>query len=337
MAELTASAGLVRGLLDFAALYGADRRALAASIELDETALEDPDARVAFSAYVNLLQQACIACRDPALALRYGEAIDMSEVSIVGLLMNASETMADALAQLQRFNRLALEVEGDEQRFTLAQRHGGMWIADGRLNPNESPQLTEIAFARLVCGPRRFLSEPHVLEIHVTHAAPTYAAEYDRVFQCKTVFESDWNAMRLHPQIASWRVALQPRYVFGILMEHADRLLEQLDEAKTMRGRVENLVLPILHRGEANADAIAQAMGFSRQTLFRRLKDEGVTFEQVLDDLRRRMALHYLRGKTASIDEIAYLVGFSDRAAFSRAFKRWTGQSPGQVRAELRR
>lgn len=337
MAELTASAGLVRGLLDFAARCGADRRALAASVGLGESALEDPDARVGVTAYVNLLRQASIMCGDPALALRYGEAIDMSEVSIVGLLMNASETMADALVQLQRFNRLALEVEGDDQRFSLTQRHGGMWIADSRLDPNESPQLTEVAFARLVCGPRRFLPEPHVLEIHVTYPAPSYAAEYDSVFQCKTVFESDWNAMRLHPQISSWRVALQPRYVFGVLMERADRLLEQLDDAKTLRGRVESLVLAILHRGEANADAIAQTMGFSRQTLFRRLKDEGVTFEQVLDDLRRRMALHYLHGKAASIDEIAYLVGFSDRASFSRAFKRWTGQSPGQVRADMHR
>lgn len=334
MAELTASAGLVRGLLDFAARQGADRRALASRAGVDEAALDDPDARVPFTAYVELLRNACRMCGDPALALRYGEAIDMSEVSIVGLIMNASATMADALAQLQRFNRLALEVEGEGQRFNLAQKDGGLWIADGRLNPNETPQLTEIAFARLVCGPRRFLPEPHVLEIHVTHAAPSYTAEYERVFQCKTVFGSDWNAMRLHPQIATWPVALQPRYVFGVLTERADRLLEQLDDAKTLRGRVESLALPVLHRGEANADAIAQAMGFSRQTLFRRLKDEGVTFEQVMDDLRRRMALHYLRGKTASIDEIAYLVGFSDRASFSRAFKRWTGRSPGQVRAD---
>jgi AraC-like DNA-binding protein len=261
----------------------------------------------------------------------------MSEVSIVGLIMNASENMADAFAQMQRFGQLALEVEGAGPRFDVAQRNGQLWIVDGRANANDFPELTEVTFARLVCGPRRFLSQPHVLEVHVTHPAPSYRAEYDRIFQCPITFESDWNAMRMHPQAATWRVALQPRYVFGVLTERADALLRGLDDTKTIRGRVEGLILPILHRSDVSADSIASILGFSRQTLFRRLREEGVSFENVLDDLRHRMALHYLQGKKASINEVAYLVGFSDRASFSRAFKRWTGRSPGEMRANVAR
>jgi AraC-like DNA-binding protein len=73
---------------------------------------------------------------------------------------------------------------------------------------------------------------------------------------------------------------------------------------------------------------IARQLGVSRQTLFRRLKAEGITFEKVLDELRHTMALKYLRDKKLSVNETAYLVGFSDPAAFSHAFKRWTGSSP---------
>lgn len=321
-------------MLDFASSRGADRRALALRSGIDEAALKDPDSRIPFAIYIELMRQACALCDDPALALHYGESVDLAEVSIVGLIMNASETMADAFAQLQRFGRLALEVTG--AGLDVTHRDGDLWIVDGRVNPNAFPQLTEVTFARLVCGPRRFLAEPHVLEVHLTHPAPPYRSEYDRIFQCDVVFESDWNAIRLHPQAATWRVALQPRYVFGVLTERADMLLKNLDDARTARARVEGLVLPLLHRGEASADTIASAMGFSRQTLFRRLKDEGVTFAQVLDDLRHRMALHYLQGRKASVNEVAYLVGFSDRAAFSRAFKRWTGRNPGEVRAQNR-
>jgi AraC-like DNA-binding protein len=79
-------------------------------------------------------------------------------------------------------------------------------------------------------------------------------------------------------------------------------------------------------------EAIAAKIGVSRQTLYRNLKAEGVTFEQVLDDLRRTMALDYLRARKVSVNETAYLVGFSDPAAFSRAFKRWTGMSPREAR-----
>ena len=73
-------------------------------------------------------------------------------------------------------------------------------------------------------------------------------------------------------------------------------------------------------------------MGLSRQTLFRRLQGEDATFGKILDELRRQMALHYLSGKKVSVNETAYLVGFSEPAAFSRAFKRWTGKSPRDAR-----
>ena len=86
--------------------------------------------------------------------------------------------------------------------------------------------------------------------------------------------------------------------------------------------------MPILHTGDIGRDAIADMMGVSCWTLSRKLKAEGATYEQVLDDLRHKMALHYLNGKKVSVNETAYLVGFSEPAAFSRAFKRWTGVSP---------
>jgi hypothetical protein len=111
-----------------------------------------------------LMRAAQAMCNDPALSLHYGETVDMSEVSIVGLIMNASETMADAFIQLQRFGRLALEVEGvsANTRFELAQRDDQLWMVDTRANPNDFPELTESTFTRLVCGPRRFLPRPHV-------------------------------------------------------------------------------------------------------------------------------------------------------------------------------
>jgi len=86
--------------------------------------------------------------------------------------------------------------------------------------------------------------------------------------------------------------------------------------------------MPMLRSGQASMDAIANELGLSRPTLSRKLKVEGVTFEGVLDELRHKLALHYLSGNERSISQTAGLVGYSDPAAFSRAFKRWTGVSP---------
>lgn len=158
MPDLTVSAGIARGLIAFAAANGADQRALTQRAGIDPADLEDPDDRIPFERYVTLMRAAQEMCDDPALSLHYGESVDMSEVSIVGLIMNASETMLDAFVQLQRYGRLALEVEGvsANAQFQVAQRDGQLWIVDTRTNPNDFPELTEGAFTRLVCGPRRF-------------------------------------------------------------------------------------------------------------------------------------------------------------------------------------
>jgi AraC-like DNA-binding protein len=334
MSNLTTSAGVAAGLIAFAVQRGADRATLMDRVGLVPGDLEDHDRRLPLATYRALMRAAQDLCGDPALALHFGEAVDLAEISIVGLIMNASATMGDAFAQMQRFGRLTLETEGlsDGPRFALSVRDGQLWMVDTRADPNAFPELTEGAFARLVCGPRRFLPEPHVLEVCFTHPAPAWRAEHDRIFQCPVTFSSPWNAMRLDPRIADWPVALQPRYVFGVLVDRADDLLRELEDQKTVRGRVEALLLPLLHTGEVSADAVAHALGFSRQTLFRKLKAEGATYKTVLDDLRHRMALRYLSGAKASVNETAYLVGFSEPAAFSRAFKRWTGKSPRDVR-----
>jgi len=120
---------------------------------------------------------------------------------------------------------------------------------------------------------------------------------------------------------------VQPRFAFGILSDHAEQLLQSLEGSKSARGRVESLLMPILHTGHASIDVIAARLAVSRQTLYRQLKAEGVTFETVLDELRHKLAVHYLSGKRTSVNETAYLVGFSEPAAFSRAFKRaFTGR-----------
>jgi AraC-like DNA-binding protein len=117
-------------------------------------------------------------------------------------------------------------------------------------------------------------------------------------------------------------------YLANILTAHAEELLQNLESSKSFRGRVESLLIPHLHTRETNIKTAARQLGVSRQTLFRRLKTEGTSFEKVLDELRHKLALQYLNEKKTSVSETAHLLGFFEPAAFSRAFKRWTGSSP---------
>ena len=97
------------------------------------------------------------------------------------------------------------------------------------------------------------------------------------------------------------------------------------------RSEVERRLEPLLASGEVGIERLARDLGYSRQTLYRRLKAEGITYEQLLDGLRRRLGLRFMR-EGLSVKDAAYRLGFSDPAAFSRAFKRWTGSSPSGMR-----
>lgn len=334
----TVGAGYARGLFEFAVSKGAQRAALAAAANIAPADLEDQDGRIPFTDYMRLMREAKAMTGEPALALFYGEAVNLSEISILGLVCHACETMLDAFRQMNRYGQLVVEAEnaGAAARFEHVRRDGALWLVDNRVMPPAFPELVETTFALMICGTRPFGETPFVREVHVMHDEPAHSAAYDRVFRAPTRFSRDWNAMRIDEAWLTHKIALQPRYVFGVLSAHADALMKSLEEAKTTRGRLESLLMTALHTGEAGADWAAEKMGVSRQTLYRRLKAEGASFETVLDGLRRTLALHYLAGGRTSVNETAYLVGFSDPAAFSRAFKRWTGLSPREARETAR-
>ena len=257
----------------------------------------------------------------------------MQEFSILGLIFHACETVRDAIVQANRYGQLVVDVDvGNADRFQWLRRDGQLWLVDQRPDPNTFPELTEVTFGRFMRLTRPFWDTPLVREVHVTHAAPDYFQEYERFFQVPTTFGTTWNAMRVEEVRLTQRIAVQPRFAFGILSEHAEQLLRSLNGSKSARGRVESLLMPILHTGDASMDLIAARLSVSRQTVYRQLKAEGVTFETVLDELRHKLAVHYLSGQKTSVNETAYLVGFSEPAAFSRAFKRWTGTSPRSLR-----
>ncbi|HEX8625337.1 MAG TPA: AraC family transcriptional regulator [Allosphingosinicella sp.] len=129
-----------------------------------------------------------------------------------------------------------------------------------------------------------------------------------------------------------------PRSPFLALLGEVAKAFEQhagkrasAQRSSAFRSEVEKHLEPLLASGEVGIERVARDLGYSRQTLYRRLKAEGITYEHLLDGLRQRLALRFMR-EGLSVKDAAYRLGFSDPAAFSRAFKRWTGSSPSGMR-----
>lgn len=331
MAGPTVSAGYARALLDFAVSRGADRTLLLERSRIAADLLLDQDNRVPMAGYVALMRAAKDLCAAPALGLEFGASTRFDDFSIVGLICRSAGTMGEALRHLNRYRQLIAEIDlpGEGERFAIVQRDGGLWLEDRRPHPDAFPELTEETFARFVGEVARgFPDAPFVLAVEVTHQKPAHAADYARLLKAPVTFGAERNALRIDPSWLSLETTGANTYVFGVFNERAAALLKRLKDSGTVRGRVESLLLPRLHLGEADMAAMARALNMSRQTLYRRLKVEGTSFDRVLDDLRRETAQSYLDSERLSVSETAYLVGFSDRSAFSRAFKRWTGRSP---------
>lgn len=340
MSKPTIAAGFPKAFLDFAVSKGADRDALIRRSHIRQDDLSEQDNRIPLANYIALLKAGVELCNEPALALLFGEAVSLPDISIVGLIGAGVENAEMGRQQVSRYVRLMLDEDNGETTdpFEFVRERDKIWLKFTSSIYVENPLITESAFARGVCGMRAMLGSFGIpidpltpKAIHFTHREPSYRAEYDRIFGVPLVFGSHTNAFLMDENFHSLNLPQTNPYLSRILSAHAETLLEKLENSKTTRGKVESLLLPILSSGEANMDMIARKLGLSRQTLFRKLKAEGVTFEKVLDELRHKLAIHYLNEKKISINETAYLLGFSEPAAFSRAFKRWTGYSPRNV------
>lgn len=335
MAGISVSAGYAQALVDFAIARGAGRAALLALAGVDPALAGGADARLSFAGFKALMRAAAEITGDPAFAAHFGAESQFHEISIVGMISHSAATMAEAFEQMNRYARLVVEVEGHDagDRFAIVRRDGETWMEDRTRNPDDFPELIESTFARFVWTTRRFLGPvPFARSVWFTRQQPAHAAEIARVLGVPLRFGADRNAIAIHETWLSLPLPFSNRYVFGVFIDRADGLLAEMQRNVTMRGRVESALLAVLHKGPVAMTAIAATLGMGKSTLYRRLRAEGECFDTIVDDLRHRMALHYLAGRKVSVNETAYLVGFSDPAAFSRAFRRWTGAAPGAHR-----
>ncbi|MFT4632136.1 MAG: AraC-like DNA-binding protein [Candidatus Pseudothioglobus sp.] len=331
MAGLTIGAGYVKALMQLAVDKGASEALLTQRSGIASEALLDRDSRIPLDRYQALMVASKALCNAPALGVQLGEAAVFSQISIVGLICSCAATTAEAFAQINRYGRLVVEVNGHRPggRFEVVPGDGEVWLLDTRQDPNSFPELTESAFAIMINLAREFSDKPFAKKVLFTHADPGDRAEYERILGAPVVFGCDRNAFLMEESLMNLQLSPSDRYVFGVFSERADAMLERLKSASTIRGRVESELIPILHTGVLDMARIAESLGLGRQTLYRKLKAEGTNYEKLVDELRHKMAMHYLSAKKVSLNETAYLTGYSDSTAFSRAYKRWTGTRPG--------
>lgn len=281
---------------------------------------------------IAVMRSAADVCCDPAFALHFGNHVPCEQVSLASPLAQAATTITGAMTLLNRYARLGFDFPalGVNDRFRLEQDMTGVWLHDRR-PPDSWPEITESLFARLARGVRRVAARDVLRAVYVTYPEPAHRPAYDDVFCVPIHFAGPHNALLLDDSNLQTMLTPAPAHVTRILAAHADARLAALEEQRTTRGRVGIAVRSLLATGGVNITHVGQMLAMSRQTLYRRLRQEGTTFESVLEGVRQAVAIELLAQRDLSVRDVARRTGFAHPEAFSRAFKRWTGRSPSDT------
>lgn len=329
---VTVSVRVARGLVEVAETLGVPRVELLRAAQLEPAILDAADGRVLRSDLWRLSELALELTADPALGLHWGERYSDSTFTPVAHLMAHAGTLREAFALLTRFHPLLT----DERRFELVEdgeRAIVRWVG----GDDETPQLRRFAAEMFAAGVLRvircFALGARPERVCFQYPAPDYRAEYARAFDgveqfeqafTGVVFERGWlNASSLH----------QDEDVEGALRSIAEQRVSRLARQIPYALRVRELLLSDEAARRADMDTVARMLGVSVRSLRRRLAAEGKAYDAIANDALGSVAKQLLRDAQRTIQEVAFEMGFSDSTSFHRAFKRWTGTTPGAYRA----
>jgi AraC-like DNA-binding protein len=335
MSEPTALASWTRALRKQLDALGLDSAELCRAAGLDPQLMDDPNARYAVSATGRLWQLAVQASGDPAIGLRVSRFVSPTTFHALGYALVASGSLREVFERIVRYHQvvsdalvLDLRQSGERYQFRFRVPEGGMAPAIESLD----------AFAAIyVRTCRNRLGRDYApLAVYLQRPEPLDPQPWHDVFRAPIFFGAEEN--RLEFSCDDFDAQLDDGN--PELAEHNEtvlkRTLEQL-KPQTWERRVRAAIEAQLPDGEPSAESVAQSLHLSLRSLQRHLADEGFRYDLLLNQCRQNLAMQHMRDPRSSLSEIAYLLGFADTSSFSRAFKRWTGQTPSQYRESLAR
>lgn len=331
-ADATISSASVKGLLYAVAQCGADTGALSQAAALDIAQLEDPDGRVPMATMQRLWALAVQATGDPHLDLHMAEYVHHSSYGVLAYLLMHCPTLGVAIHTLCRYGdivcngtRISLNHLGDSVELVVDITSPTIVYPHFVINSELSIYLHML---RLLSG-QSFAPEA----VYLAYPAPADSREHFRVFAPAPVqFDTPYSALRLPATVLALPISTADPHLLALLEPHAAALLARLHELPALPDRVRHELSRLLVHSEPTLVAVADALSLSPRILQRQLRQDGYSYQQLLDEVRRELAERHLRDHVLSIKDIAFLLGFAEPSVFIRAFRRWTGQTPGTFR-----
>lgn len=327
--------GIVPFLLaSVAAKEGVDPGRVLRAAGLDPSPPPAVDEHVEATRYFAAWQTVVDRIADPAFALRFAAAQQLEDSEVFGFLAMSCETLFEAYEKTAAYRALynvgaRWELELDERATRL------IWYPwpDPGLGSIEGAAFRaamDFQVADMVNAIQRLgRNQPRPTGVRLMHRAPADLAPFVAQYGLVPVFNAPLYVLEYAPDLGFQPVSTFNSRLRDYFDAECRELMAKLASGSSIVEQVRKKLIPMMDGGDTSIESLAKALGMSARTLQRRLSEEGTRYNQVLDDIRTEFAKRYLARGTVSASEVAYLVGFTEPPAFFKAFKRWTGMTPG--------
>jgi len=310
---------------------GVDVEAILSKAQLSRSQLSQDSGGISVASQHRFLEFAAVETNDSLLGLHVAAEMDLRDVGILFYLAAASATVAEALEHLARYAGTANEA----LHLEISQHQGETVLTMRPIGGQDEPrrQFSEFIALAVIRALNRATNRDFApSRMTFAHARSWGLREIHRILRCPVEFAQTTDSWVLPERVMELPITSGDSHLLHILEAHADDLLSERRTAAGLRGLVENQLLSMLPSGRVQTAAVAQQLGMSARSFKRHLAQEGTSFSEILDRLRNRLARRYLQDERISLQQIAWLLGYSEIGAFNHAFKRWAGISPGRAR-----
>lgn len=269
-------------------------------------------------------------CNDPLFGLHFGESLQLAALGIVGEIVKSSNTVGEAITHAAALAHLLtdlfrIDVKQSKHHFTIR----FIPFKDEATTPSLAFRHTMDLFMVFIVHELDGLLlekiKPHA--VRFSYSIPDLV-EYERVLRCRPVKRTGEYALVFENKYWDTPILTVNYELQHALLQKIGTIPPQLNNSQTYHAKIYNYLLTNAYLGIVSLEAISANFNVSVRSLQRKLKEEGVKYQDVADEVRKSLAVNYLSSGSYNVKEISHILGYNEISAFTRAFKRWTGTTP---------
>jgi AraC-like DNA-binding protein len=314
--------------------YGLDSAEMFAQAGLDHSRLRNPGARFSYAAVTRLWELAAQTTGDDGIGLTVASFWHPTTLHALGYSWFASNNLGEAYERICRYSRFINSAANGVGQFERPGELCCMVLDPSKMKVQPAAVSIDAGLAMIVNLSRAAYGPDFQLaKVTFQHEAPDCVSRFNDFFAAPVEFSAAENALWMESRMVSEPLVTANPELARVNDRVVTDYLAQLDRSDVSM-RVKSKLIEKLPGGEVSEEGIASSINVSQRSLQRRLKEQGISFTQLLENTRRELSLQYVRDPQHSFNEVAFLLGFAEPGNFSRAFKRWYGKSPSQFRQD---